>query len=142
MKPNLLNLNSPILHVLLDIHLQNSRGGGKYLCSLYCSVVSEQRKTEVWFLATRKMEREQRSSKLWFLVLCSETARKRLFACRLLGTNVNGEAGGGGEGVDGVDKERQLVHLLFKTLKHFRSHPESRLNFLSRAKISLSVPLR
>ena len=105
-------------------------------------MVSEQRKTEVWFLATRKMEREQRSSKLWFLVLCSETARKRLFACRLLGTNVNGEAGGGGEGVDGVDKERQLVHLLFKTLKRFRSHPESRLNFLSSAKISLSVPLR
>lgn len=50
--------------------------------------------------------------------------------------------GGGGEGVDGVDKERQLLHLLFKTLKRFRSHPESRFNFLSRAKISLSVPLR
>ena len=53
-----------------------------------------------------------------------------------------GGGGGGEEGVDGVDKERQLVHLLFKTLKRFRSHPESRLNFLSRAEISLSVPLR
>ena len=90
------------------------------------------------------MEREERSSKLSFLVLCSETARKRLFASRLLGTNVNRE----GEGaVDRVGKGGQLVHLLFKTLKRFRSHPKSRLlypsfNSLSRAKVSQSVPLR
>ena len=67
-------------------------------------MVSEQRKAEVRFLAARKMEREQRSSKLSFLVLCSETVRKRLFACRLLGTNVNGEAGGGGRGWTGLVK--------------------------------------
>ena len=97
------------------------------------------------------MEREELSSKLSFLVLCSETARKRLFARRLLGTNVNregeGAGGGGGAAVDRVGKGGQLVHLLFKTLKRFRSHPKSRLlypsfNSLSRAKVSQSVPLR
>ena len=94
------------------------------------------------------MEREERFSKLSFLVLCSETARKRLFASRLLGTNVNREGeGAGGGAVDRVGKGGQLVHLLFKTLKRFRSHPKSRLlypsfNSLSRAKVSQSVPLR
>ena len=130
MKPNLLNLNSPIY-----------MSSFIFTCKTVGVGVSTYVACTVRFLAARKMEREQRSSKLSFLVLCSETARKRLFGRRLLDTNVNGEAGGG-KGVDGDGKERQLVFLLFKTLKRFRSHPESRLNSLSRAKISQSVPLR
>ena len=99
-------------------------------------MASEQRKTEVRFF--RGAKNGTRATFLQTLVPRSLLKNRTEKLVRAQAVRHKREWCGRGrrEEVDGVGKERQLVHLLFKTLKRFRSHPESRLNSLSRAKIS------